>query len=231
LIINTSTQMSFNYSQLDEETENVYPQIMNSQPKLQQQQPLPYYPQQQQQQNFVQPNFVQQNVQQQFTQPQNPVQQSYSFQPVQQPVINPITMQQSSWVTPACSEPLIVLLCNFIMPGLGQILLGQVKKGLFMMIFYMICNTVIILIASFTGIGIILIPLLFIHWGVILLDGQILADRAKRGIPIMQGECATPWAKIGLSTFLAPDPVFSNTKLEECPQEWISKMQSFCVSN
>jgi TM2 domain-containing membrane protein YozV len=223
LNLTTNSQMSFNYSQLDEETENVYPQI-NSQPKIQQQQPLPYYPQQQQQKFINQPQFQQQNVQQ-------PVQQSYSFQQVQQPVINPITLQQSSWVTPACSEPLIVLLCNFIMPGLGQILLGQVKKGLFMMIFYMICNTIIIVIASFTGIGIILIPLLFIHWGVILLDGQILADRAKRGIPIMQGECATPWAKFGLSTILDQEPVFSNTKLEECPQEWISKMQSFCVPN
>ena len=89
----------------------------------------------------------------------------------------------------------------------------------------MIVDTLLILIASFTGgIGIILFPILLVLWGIYLVDGQLLADRLKRGLPIMQGECGTSWAKPGLSCLMS-EPVFSNQNIDECPQEWITKMQ------
>ena len=72
--------------------------------------------------------------------------------------------------------------------------------------------------------GIILFPILLVLWGIYLVDGQLLADRLKRGLPIMQGECGTSWAKPGLSCLMS-EPVFSNQNIDECPQEWITKMQ------
>eukprot|EP01080_Neovahlkampfia_damariscottae_P005965 gene5965-9964_t len=221
--------MSFNYSQLNDETEQVYtqnyPQVNNVQPQNQQTQPLPYQPQQQniypQTQNGltqqssstqnVQQNEQTQNVQPQFQQPMNPV--------------NPITHQQTSWVTPTSVEPILVLLCNFFLPGLGHIVLGQYKKGIAFLITFMVIDFIIVIIASLTGgIGLILYPILFVPFCIYLIDGQILADRSKRGFPLMHGECGTSWAKPGLSLIMS-DKVFCHANLDECPEEWVSRMQ------
>jgi hypothetical protein len=173
----------------------------------------------------VEQNNYPSNIQPQFNQPKTFEfqQQSYSSQP-----INPITFQNSSWVTPICSEPLLTLVLNFVFPGLGQVILGQTKKGIFMMVVFFISEFFMILIITLTGgIGIILLPLLFIHWCIILLDGQLLASRVKNNVPIMQGECGTVLAKPGLKYILSSsEPVFSNSRFEELPAEWIVKMQS-----
>ena len=100
--------MSFNYSQLEDENKQTYiqnyPQTNNYQP--QQSQPLPYQPQQQQ--NIYPQQTIPtstQNVQQQQQEFQ---QQSFSTQPV----VNPITFQQTSWAQPSTTEPIIILLCK-----------------------------------------------------------------------------------------------------------------------
>jgi hypothetical protein len=158
-------------------------------------------------------------------------QQSYSSQNVNSPM-NPITLQHSSWVTPICSEPLLTLVLNFVIPGLGHVVLGQIKKGIFMMVLFFISEFFMILIITLTGgIGLILLPLLFIHWCIILMDGQLLASRLKNNVPIMHGECGTVLVKPGLSWVLSPEPVFSNSRFEELPSEWILKMQSLQQSS
>ena len=173
------------------------------------------YPQQSENSNSSlltqQPNFQQQ--QQQFYQQQpEQVYQQQSF--TQQPV-NPMSGSSTSWARPAISEPLIVLLCNLFMPGLGHILLGQTTKGIVIMISWFILYTVIVVLASLV-IGIFLIPLIVVHIGIILYDGQVLADRVKRNYPIMVNENSTSWMK--LITFGG----FNHNNIDECPQEWIS---------
>ena len=84
-------------------------------------------------------------------------------------------------------------------------------------------NTTIIILASFLiGIPLLIIP--FIQFFIIMYDSYVLAERANKGIPVMEGECATSWIKPGLS--LLCKPVFNHTNLDECPQEWINKMQN-----
>jgi hypothetical protein len=137
--------------------------------------------------------------------------------------VNPITQQTSSWVTPMTTEPIIILLCNILIPGLGHVLLGQYKKAIVIWVLWQFVNTFVWLSVIFIfGIPLLLIPLF--QFFVILYDGYALAQRANKGIPIMEGECATFWAKLGVSRVC--DQVFTNSNLEECPLEWTNKMQS-----
>jgi hypothetical protein len=151
-------------------------------------------------------------------------------QPSQPTQINPITGSSTSWVQPSNIEPLVVLLCNFFLPGLGHIVMGQHKKGIAILIIWMISYVIFTILASLL-VGIVLVPFLVIHMGIILYDGIVLAERMKNGFPIMQGECATSWIKPGLSCIVTPDTVFNHNNLEECPSEWISTMKQINQNN
>jgi TM2 domain-containing membrane protein YozV len=137
--------------------------------------------------------------------------------------VNPITQQTSSWVTPVASEPIVILLCNILIPGLGHVLLGQYKKGIVIWVLWQIINTFVWLsVMLIIGLPLLLIPLIQIF--IILYDGYALAQRANKGIPLMEGECATSWATLGVSRVC--DQVFTNSNLDQCPLEWTNKMQS-----
>eukprot|EP01080_Neovahlkampfia_damariscottae_P000695 gene695-8947_t len=165
------------------------------------------YTQFQDEQEYTQQNTTSQNVQ-------------YTQQPS---LVNPITHQDTSWVIPASNEPVLAVLANLFIPGLGHVLIGQYKKGIMIWVLFGIINSIIAILACFLiGIPLLIVPL--IQFIVILYDCGVLADRLKRGIPVMEGECATSLIKPGLS--LVCKPVFNNTNLDECPQEWVSKMQS-----
>eukprot|EP01080_Neovahlkampfia_damariscottae_P003558 gene3558-6293_t len=136
--------------------------------------------------------------------------------------VNPMS-KQSNWVKPIAVEPVLVFICNIFAPGLGHILLGQHKKGIMLLTIYGIMSIIIWPLTCFlVGIPLLIIPL--VHIILILYDGQILADRAKRGIPIMEGECGTSLIKPFLS--LVCNPVFNNSDLEDCPRDWMKKMQN-----
>jgi hypothetical protein len=142
----------------------------------------------------------------------------------QHPSQNPFTGSTTSWVQPTNIEPIIVLLANFFLPGLGHIILGQHKKGIAILILWIISYAIFTVLASFL-VGIVFLPFLIIHMGIVLYDGIVLAERVKNGYPIMQGECSTSWIKLGLSCIVSPDPVFNHNNLEECPSDWVTTMK------
>eukprot|EP01080_Neovahlkampfia_damariscottae_P012095 gene12095-5588_t len=188
--------------------QQTYPQVSEQQnSSLLTQQVYQQQPQQQQQ-------YTQQQVYQQQPQQQQQVYQQQFQQPV-----NPMNGSSSSWAQPGTTEPIIIFLCNLFFPGLGHILLGQVTKGILIIVSWIVLYTTIIVLSSFL-IGLIFIPLLIVHMGIVLYDGQVLADRVKRGYPIMQEENSTSWMKM-INFFRG----FNHNNINECPQEWISKQQ------
>jgi hypothetical protein len=131
------------------QTESTY---LQQQPQ-QQQQPAynqQYHPQQQQ--------YYPQHQQQYYPQHQQ------QFQPPQQNV-NVINIAQSSGPPEISSGlKLIAVLVNiFFFPGLGQLLKGEVGKGILFMIIWIVLEVTTILTAPFI-IGLFLLPFLLIVW-------------------------------------------------------------------
>merc|ERR1712151_834923 len=132
----------------------------------------------------------------------------------------PTSTNDDQWVesAPLMTEPAIVALLNFFMPGLGHLLIGQVEKGMFYIIETFI-ETFIISILSVVLIGLYLIPFALIFQVFVMIDGYKIAERMKRGYPVMKGECSNRIASLGLKLFIK-GPVFVNSDPKSAPVEW-----------
>jgi hypothetical protein len=163
------------------QTEPTYVQQPQQQPVYVQQQPMynQNYPQQQQQQ----PVYVQQPQQQQY----HPQQQQYypqhqqQFQPPQQQIqpsqqnINVINIAQTSGGPPEISSgtKLIAVLVNiFLFPGLGQLIKGEVGKGILFMTIWIVLEVTTIL-TLIVGFGFLLILVLPIVWIWFVVDAAL----------------------------------------------------------
>jgi hypothetical protein len=133
------------------QTESTY---LQQQPQQQQQQPA-YL---QQPQPVYNQQYHPQHQQQYYPQHQQ------QFQPPQQNV-NVINIAQSSGPPEISSGlKLIAVLVNiFFFPGLGQLLKGEVGKGILFMIIWIVLEVTTILTAPFI-IGLFLLPFLLIVW-------------------------------------------------------------------
>ena len=127
------------------------------------------------------------------------------------------------WIKPMITNPWIILLLNLIQPGLGHILMGQINKGIGIIIISLISDFFVIGLC-FILIGFFLIPFLFFFdFFIILYDGWMISKRLENGYPVMHGECSTKYIKyFGLNYFI--DPLFVNSNENECPIEWKDKM-------
>lgn len=187
-------------------------------------------PVQKEQQNPVppQPILYPQTIQPSFQQPY--AQQISTTQPnvTTQPIV---TQSENPWVDPkdvSVNEPVLVLLLNFLIPGLGTALMGQVKKGLIHVLLAFLVPFVLMIFAFIPIIGGIIFSfgsmIWVIGWRVITMhDGYVIATRIQRNIPVMKGECGNRFAMLLLSQFMAPLPVFVTG--ENAPNEWTQAMQ------
>eukprot|EP01080_Neovahlkampfia_damariscottae_P009450 gene9450-1656_t len=129
------------------------------------------------------------------------------------------------WVKPLLKEPIVVTLLNILQPGLGHIALGQWKKGFGIAAFSLVANTIAITLCAFL-VGFLIIPFVMLFDSpIVLYDGWTMASRSKKGYPILEGECATKYIKMPSSLFCSP--VFLNTNEDECPKEWLEKINEF----
>ena len=134
-----------------------------------------------------------------------------------------------NWVKTWIKEPIVVTILNIILPGLGHMALGQFKKGLGIAAFSLVANTIAFSLCIFL-VGFLMIPFVMIFDSpIVLYDGWTMASRAKKGYPILEGECATKYIKMPSSLFASP--VFLNTNEDECPKEWLDKINEFEQSN
>jgi hypothetical protein len=135
---------------------------------------------------------------------------------------NTENLEPNHWVSPYITNPWIILLANLVQPGFGHILMGQTKKGFGILLLSIIGDSILFFLC-FLWIGFLILPFVYIfeYW-VILYDGWVLSKRLHEGIPVMEGECSTKWVKPGLSYFV--DPVFNHSVVDECPVEWINKI-------
>ena len=89
-------------------------------------------------------------------------------------------------VQPGDKSALLATLLSCFIPGVGQIYLGQVTKGIVLLIVNLVWNlvgqTVLWIIVGLTfGLGIVLVPVLFIPWLVILVDTYMIGKKLEDG--------------------------------------------------
>eukprot|EP00689_Sawyeria_marylandensis_P001699 EC822240.1.p1 GENE.EC822240.1~~EC822240.1.p1 ORF type:complete len:175 (+),score=58.82 EC822240.1:45-569(+) len=146
----------------------------------------------------------------------------------QQPVISKTTPTQSyqqnnlvlpdrnDWIFPSNDsfDPLIPTILTLILPGVGHILIGQIKKGIFYFIFWYILSIIIGFIVGFTLF--LLCPLFIVLYGYlifILVDVFQLATKLKSGQPIHQGECSNIIAKLFVNLIVGESYITGDQKL------------------
>jgi TM2 domain-containing membrane protein YozV len=148
-----------------------------------------------------------------------------------QPYIEPTVHHQTiigdsvddQWIDPKSYNihPAISLLLNFFFPGIGHVVFGQVNKGVSLFLVNMIMSCAISFLIIFI-IGICLIPVLFVFWIMIMIDGWKLNSRLYHGTPIMKGECTDKFVAM-CSKLLPGDHVFVNKHPDQLPSEYISR--------
>ena len=144
---------------------------------------------------------------------------------LQQPLVG--ENKNSPWVQPKdikTDSPVVIALLNFIIPGLGAILLGQIKKGIYFIIILLVLHLLFLLMVipflNFIVFWVAVIGLLVLRV-VTAWDGYVVADRVSKGYSIMKGECGIPSAIfIGLSGLEKDSKIFSCNNPNEAPPEW-----------
>ena len=133
-----------------------------------------------------------------------------------------IPITQESYVNVQGVEPILILICSFLMPGLGHLVMGQQSKGAI----YFGVNFVIGIIIAATAwifVGLAFIPFALIYVMLIMIDSYVLADRLKKGYPVLKGECYFRITSWGVSLLEKKSPVFVHGVDE--PLEWQQKCE------
>eukprot|EP00761_Pharyngomonas_kirbyi_P011257 gb/GECH01011282.1/.p1 GENE.gb/GECH01011282.1/~~gb/GECH01011282.1/.p1 ORF type:complete len:281 (+),score=92.83 gb/GECH01011282.1/:1-843(+) len=183
-------------------------------------------PQQQQQQQYQPSHFTQTQQQQQEEEGEDTNQES-GQQPQQQQQFSTPNFPseiQNVWIQPNTVEPILpALLTLFVFPGLGQILVGQSRKGVWLTVISLIMGLIIgLLCMVYIGLLLIIVPFV---WSILVsVDAYRIAQRIRDGYPVQHGECTNSVTKIGLNWFMN-DPVFNNSVSSECPAEWVAAIQ------
>ncbi|KAG2381359.1 hypothetical protein C9374_006348 [Naegleria lovaniensis] len=196
-----------------------------------QQQPQLYYPQVYYPHLMGQPQQQQQPTRlpplPQVSQPQQhavPNQNNYAY-PTTTPTHSgsgQIPITQESYVNVQGVEPILVLLCSFLMPGLGHLIIGMQSKGAVYFIVNFIMG-IIIAATSWIFVGLAFIPFVFVYFILIMIDSYVLADRLKKGYPVLKGECYFRVTSWGVSLLEKKSPVFVHGVDE--PLEWQQKCE------
>eukprot|EP01080_Neovahlkampfia_damariscottae_P008177 gene8177-5_t len=178
--------MSFNYSQLQDEQVYVQ-QPQFQQPQVNVQQPQQFYPQQPQVvyvQNSQQPNFTQQYYHQskEFEYPQQSSQSQNAIP------VNPMNPQQTNFQSPQLSRTTVIFILSAIFPGLGHIVLGQLYKGLFIVLLWIVSLYAFASLIPLTG-GMILFASPFVLsfiWFFATIDSSLTQKKFESGEAILQ---------------------------------------------
>jgi TM2 domain-containing membrane protein YozV len=154
-----------------------------------------------------------------------PVQmQDYAHQPAQQPDQGHMTVEESTaWVSESdirYKDGVVAICLNLFLPGLGHFLFGQKVKGITFLLSFILYSTLIsVLSIIFVGF-LFFIPLIYV-WIAQLCDGYWLAERLKKGYPIMKGEHSANWIRFtGAGLLVKPSFVSGSDK---APQDWYIK--------
>lgn len=140
--------------------------------------------------------------------------------------VQPTPRVDDPWVPreyPCLVMPILNCIFAFIIPGLGNGLTGQVKKGVVMFFFGILCHLIIHLFLLIPVAGIIVDLVLQIVWTlfyriVAAHDAYVISQRLESAYPIMKGECGNRFAKWGVSWLVKPCFV---TDTNEAPTEWV----------
>ena len=92
-------------------------------------------------------------------------------------------------------SPFLAALFSFLIPGTGQIYVGQWKKGLVLLVsFY---GSLLLLTVIFIG-----YPLAMIIAPISIGDGYGVAQKLRRGIPMGEWKFSINWIVVGIMTFI-----------------------------
>lgn len=192
-------------------------------PPLHNQQPH-FYAQQPQQ--FIYPQAVPQQVPQQvvYSEAQE-VEQPATYSP--QPIVEDVT--STAWVPEEdirYKDGIVSVALNLFIPGLGHFLMGQKIKGITFFLMMALLSTLIGVLSLLVIGFVFIIPATFV-WVAYIYDGFVLAERLKKGYPIMKGEISAKWVKwSGACLFVSPSFV---TGSETAPQDWHVKVSEVQV--
>lgn len=89
-----------------------------------------------------------------------------------------------------------------------------------------VLETFLVTVLSVCLVGICLIPLLYAHMVIIMLDAFYMAERLKKGFPIMQGECGLGAACFMLDKMVTPTFVTGSSFV---PPEYLARMSRVTV--
>jgi len=146
--------------------------------------------------------------------------QSDQTQPTQNVDTHPTHDPNEAYVSPLSSglDPTLVLVCSFIMPGLGHLVIGQQSKAAlyFVTHFLMSILTAALMFLFFTGV--LIIPIQLIYLIMVMIDSYYVAERLKKGYAVMKGECWSRFTAAGVSLIEKKSPVFVYGVNE--PLEW-----------
>ena len=136
------------------------------------------------------------------------------------PIVTNTTVQvtDESYVKVQGVEPALVLLCNLVFPGLGHFVIGQQSKGAIYLVVSVVLTTILAVLCAFF-IGIPLIPLVLIYNILVMIDGYVIADRIRKGYPVLKGECYCRITSWGVSLVETKSPVFVHGSADE-PAVW-----------
>jgi TM2 domain-containing membrane protein YozV len=157
---------------------------------------------------------------------------SVPTQPYVAPVHSTITVQNSlddQWLDPKTHDihPILSLIVNFFLPGIGHVIFGQVNKGVSLFLAYMLMSFAISFLIFFF-IGICLIPVLLVFWVLVMVDGWQMNSRLHRGIPIMKGECSDKFVA-KCSGLLPGDYVFVNKHPDQLPSDYSTRTSTTTI--
>eukprot|EP00761_Pharyngomonas_kirbyi_P011301 gb/GECH01011326.1/.p1 GENE.gb/GECH01011326.1/~~gb/GECH01011326.1/.p1 ORF type:complete len:312 (+),score=110.17 gb/GECH01011326.1/:1-936(+) len=134
------------------------------------------------------------------------------------------------WIHPKPAYPLLVAICSFILPGVGHMLLGQHRKGLWLFVLSSLFSILMAIMSR--GVFLALFHcFIFIIYSIILaIDAFRTAKRIRQGYPLYHGECDNVFVTALLKEFswMGKDtPVFNRRVAAECPSEWKSVIHYF----
>lgn len=129
-------------------------------------------------------------VERMATQPSQQPPEQPAAQPAAQPVAPAAAATAGVMTAPARKEPIFSIILSFLIPGLGQIYNGQVKKGIILLVSYIalwIAMMVIYLAGTVVTMGfgalccapLFLIPV--IEWLYGMYDAYVVANKLNRG--------------------------------------------------
>ena len=135
-------------------------------------------------------------------------------------------VEETYWIEPKDNviHPWLTVLINFFVPGLGQVCIGQVGKGLGILVSFLLFSFITYLL-MFVLIGFILWFFLVAYWVAIMVDGYYQADKLRKGQAIMKGECEYSFIKYP-TTFFETGPTFVTTEQSDWPDEYRSRVGS-----